>query len=636
MKHMHKTSILLVLFATVGILVCSTKIGSLMILRTPVSCDDLSFINLDPVAGDARCENRLFIFGKYNAITLKKFPGSNPLRIQFNKNEDNLAITGQIIKAPGTMKLATPDGKIIWQSSGVGTEWSGATRSLVTTKDDRQTLIWTSNSEFEYEIILSPGALPNLRSNLVTALSVVIVLGVGFLCAFGRNYSAMTQISLLMSLCVVVILSCGMPYGSTTGWFDPGDDTSYFHWTYNLGYLLDPYLTHGRLQSWASDHNHHSWGTGLMLAPFLIPARIMAPNLGPSSLHFGLVNFGVIIWGCLSIYVMFRTFSLVTAWRSALIVALFSVVSTSALKWMFMRNFFSHIPELLAVGCASYCIIRRYIDRELRARIFLGMLISLWLATQIRRENIALFAIPFLYEWLLNTGRNKKYILWYSGIIASVSVMSIITLLATNYFTKLGAFFTSSQTHSYFRPDKFWQMLTQNGPEVLWREDYGLFYWKNAYPWLALGAICLHRRSWRHWAPLSLITIVYLMMCILYEYPNGMEWQNRFLLKLNPILFGGALIFLKRAPKPMQIAGWSWMIASALMELGLYRRQLPAGMNFYISDLTDHSLMFPQLWPGINMYIFYLPLIFVSFVSALFWIRVYWTTCNAQSLGDRR
>ena len=134
--------------------------------------------------------------------------------------------------------------------------------------------------------------------------------------------------------------------------------------------------------------------------------------------------------------------------------------------------------------------------------------------------------------------------------------------------------------------------------------------------------------------PLAVVTFLFIVMCTLYEYPNGMEWQNRFMLKLNPILFGGAAIFLRDSGRVLKCAGWVWLVTAACLEFDLYRRQLPAGMNFYLSDFSDHTLMFPQTWGGTNMTIFYLPLIAVLFLSTILWLRIYWTICKAQSSSD--
>ena len=275
------------------------------------------------------------------------------------------------------------------------------------------------------------------------------------------------------------------------------------------------------------------------------------------------------------------------------------------------------------MSLAGYFTVERYFRQRDENRYLTGLLAALVFATQIRRENIAFFGVVIVYEWLLPSTKSVLEKIKNSAFFAGAAVLSIVILMATNYFTKLKAFFASSQTAEYFYTSDFLTVFLKQAPAVFYQEAYGLFYWKNAYPWLALGACFVMRRFWRMWLPLLGIALFYLLMCTFFQYPNGFEWQNRFMLKLTPILFGGAVIFLNSVSRPIKIAGWLWLIASATMELHDYFKQLPKGMNFYATDFSDNMLMYPQSWPGPWMELFYLPLTAIWIISLVLCLKWY-------------
>lgn len=622
MERFVKSLSLALLLCCLALCLASTKLWTRLVESKPIDCATLGIENLNPSSGEVTCSARTFLFSKYRIAKFVKIPSADSLKFGLKSIPPNTTVTVQSIKPPpGYASIANKDGKTVWFTS-VGTEWTGASRALANlSAGEDYTLL--SKSDFEFEMVFSLGKITAKHSIFLTALSVLIGCYL-FIFGFVVRTPRFADVAMIASVLALIVVWCGMPYGTTTGWIDTADDTSYLNWSYNLGYLLDPDLTHGPIKSWASHHNHHSWGTGLFLAPFLFVARLISPGLPvPGLIHFGLMNFGIIFWGCVSVYVFYWTYKLFSPWRPALLMALLGLVSTSALRWMFIRNIFSHIPELVTIGCAAYFCAQRYFRSRGDWRTFLFMMLSLIMAVQVRRENNALFGIPILYEILLPQTRSRKERLSASIALLVGIILSSAILLATNYFTELKAFFANSQTQNFFNFKTPLQTLLTVGPQVFYGQDFGLFYWQNAYPWLALLACLTQMKQWRYWLPLAGTVGFYLLLCTYFEYPNGMEWQNRFLLKLTPILFGGALWFLNHSRLPIRIAGWIWMFVGAGMELLLYRVQKPVEMPFYIDDLSDHLFMYPQSWPGMNMSIFYLPLIAISFVATLFWTLFY-------------
>ncbi len=612
--------------------VITTKAWTRLPFRSLIDCSELGITNLAAATGEATCESRYYLFGQYYSVLLKKIPGPNPLKFLISGFQNKFSLSGQALQAPpGKLYVTDMAGKSVWVGSGTGTDWSSATRVLIELPKDSDQFILSLPNNTEYNLILTSTFRKELRTNFFDALTVIMLLA-SLVIFLMPSRNPWLKYAVLTSWLALIVLWYGMPYGSTTGWFDPGDDTSYMHWAYNLGYLLDPDLTHSAfIPSWSLNHNHHSWGTGLILAPFVLPSLLMGSGLRPGIIHFGLMNFGVIFCGCLAVVMLFRAFSLISSWRPALLVAVLSLLSTSMLKWMFIRNFFSHVPEFFALSFVTYFALQRFYKGRADLFYFVCMLLFMVLAVQVRRENIALFGLLMIFEFLHVKHPTVKIMAKYIASLALFAVVSYAILMGTNYFTQLKSFFGNSSTQQYFRTSNLWQVFCTQGPDVFYRESFGLFYWKNAYPWLAVMACVLNWKAWRWWLPLAGTTLVYLLMCTFYEYPNGFEWQSRFLLKLNPILFAGALIFLTSAPKALKIIGWSWMFLAGYFEYGMYLTQKPGGMNFYIADFSDHMLKYPQRFPGISVTIFYLPLIVVWCCAFGMWLKVYLTDRSAQT-----
>jgi hypothetical protein len=626
MNRIQKILVFTLAVSCAMIALISTKQWTRLATKSQVSCDTLGFQNVNAISGEISCEARRFFFQDYFTVKLTKLPNSEPLQVAFSDPASKYLVTGQFIKPPVNALIVTDlkTKKTVWKSSDIGTGYSGLTREVVTLPEDSTTVIMSLYADVVYELTLSSkGAGSELPSNFFNLVT-LFILGCSLALLFMSRPSPWISSAIILTSLAVIVSWYGMPFGSSAGWFDGGDDTSYMHWTYSLGYLLDPDLTHSPyISSWARNHNHHPWGTGLILAPFQLPARLLGLGIRPTVIHYCMINFGVIFCGCVSVLVLFKSFNFFSPWRPALTISLASLVSTSMIKWMFIRNFFSHVPEFLALSIATYFAMRRYYAQNLERRYFLVLLAAMSLATQVRRENIGLFGILIAFEWLLIETPSAKEKLKSISAVLVTAAATILILLLTNYFTDLKQFFGHNSVTQDFITTEMTATFIKQAPEVFYREAFGLFYWKNAYPWLALFSCVICRRSWRWWLPLVCATLFYLLMCTFFKYPNGMEWQNRMLLKLNPILFGGTLIFLTRAPLPFKLAGWSWLAYTTSITLAAYLGQKVQRMSFYLNEFSDHSFAYPQSWPGAKMLVFYLPLLSIWTICTVLWLKIY-------------
>ena len=190
-----------------------------------------------------------------------------------------------------------------------------------------------------------------------------------------------------------------------------------------------------------------------------------------------------------------------------------------------------------------------------------------------------------------------------------------------NYFTDLKSFHGAKVAAKHFHWNTPLVMLEKNGLPVLFNSDFGAFHWLQICSYLGLISIFVARKHLRTWVPLVCTSALFLLMCVLYDYPTGDEWQNRFLVKLNPILFGGIGYLILRSK-----ALWRSLIGLALAfaagrEIYIYKGLLPDGMAFFTHQFGDHSIAYPQMFPASGgMYLFYLPLIcFTGLAAILSW-----------------
>ncbi|MCX6116386.1 MAG: hypothetical protein NT027_02500, partial [Proteobacteria bacterium] len=294
---------------TFALLILVTKALPRIIQGRVIECSELGVANLLPNRGTVTCLEKNFVFGAYRSIILEGNKLEPGLLTSFDLSKLNGSLTAQLIGPPTEPLIAEDEtGKVIWSSNGTGTNWTAATRVSIPDLAQINVLKFRFNSPTKFEIVVSPMQVGD--SSIVNILTLSLIF-------FGVVILSRKQNSPIESLtgCLLVysayIMFCGMPFGSSSGWFDSGDDTSYMHWAYNLGYHLNPDLkSTDYIKSWSLDHNHHPWGTGLLLAPFVFIVKLMKSGMTPNVIHFGFMNFGIIVMGFLSVLVLWRSFYL--------------------------------------------------------------------------------------------------------------------------------------------------------------------------------------------------------------------------------------------------------------------------------------------------------------------------------------
>jgi hypothetical protein len=632
-----KIFLVIILFLLTAIVL---HIPSILAPTKSIPCSELPLsFGEDP---GVSCNKRYWVAGPYYSAIINSLGHDGTKYSYFRRSNHELAyfsLFGQSLKSANVVLFYDDTEKRpVANTYGTGTNWSAASRIHLIFPINETSVyrIEQSGNSGPYEFVMTYpqkeapapagyGQVPPVESQrlrIISFMCLVLVLLSGWH-AYKQQSTACYCFMLVCSY-LVLTLFCGMPFGSAVGWFDPGDDKSYVHWTFNLGYLLDPFLYNSNLNSWSQGNNHHLWGSGLLLAPFVMPAIVLGQEAKVGPLFLGLMSNGVIVLCLGSVLIFFASFKRIATNKAAAIAAFGTLACTSLLKWTYMRNLFSHAPEAFAISIATYGVIGRYFTAKKARSDFLLMLVGFFLAIQVRRENVG-FLIPILMFEVLGTrsvtlketwlGIKRNF--WQIVAIVSTAVFAEIVLRLTSYFTDLRSFVGNVSGASLLRLDAIGTMIGKNGFSVLFGEDFGLFYWKNLFAIVPILALWIFRSKIRIWFPLVTIIVAYLSLCILYEMPNGMEWQNRFLLKLNPIFFGVLAVLMSHSNRIVCWVSALAVVLSAAFEIHLYRKILPEGMAFYVQQFGDVSLKFPPSYPGANMYIFYLPLISLLIILLL-------------------
>jgi hypothetical protein len=565
------------------------------------------------------CSMRTSLGGSHETMIVS---GSGQFKLS-NNTAVPIDLSAQIISSPpcGFM-LLNADQKNIWSSSQTGTGWSGATRAFMTTLRPGDLRFLKLNQCGPVEIMSLPqgaGALVQSSAIVVSFLVLLNALLIYFYVqnGCGKNYS---DLLLCAGFAVTLIVCAGMPFGSSSGAIDSGDDLSYMHWAYAIGFLHNPDLTlYPSIKSWALNHNHHSWGTGLIMSPFVSLARLFLPkSTGPGSLHFALMNFATVFVSLLGTWIFYSAFRrLVRPWV-ALLVCCAMIPSSSLLKWVFMRNVFTHGPEFFCISMFTYAMVRRYFPKDAdRPWSLIRVLLPLMLLAQVRREDLAFFGLPIWFEWFYGpakTNHRNQAKAWGGIVQAAVClILAVVILQMTNYFTELKTYFGNSRTHLEFVHENYLDAFQKVFPLHIWAKGSGFFAWPNLAHWIAPLALFLNRKSWRIWVPLSGMVCFYILLFTFHLYPTGVEWQNRFLCKLVPVMFLGVGLVIDwgLSEKGPKIAiGWLGVLGvlgGIWGQWPLYLRQLPPGMAFYLNDFNDLSLLYRQARSPLSMMVFYLP-----------------------------
>lgn len=600
----------------------------------PAEIMDCQTVNFRPMnAKNIICKSRAWIAGTYQSIVIDN--GDNRTtsdhHFSFYRGDADIGITGQSIRTPNTVVVSDiRAGSIVGQSSGVGTSWSSATRMTFHLLETEHATYVVSQAPHSgpYEFLVTPNKFANSSrpatvTKYIARFTALILMILSIFIAFTVR-STSSFFLLLSTTFLTATFYCGLPFGSSAGWYDPADDKSYVHWTYNLGFLTDPFLYHTDLKSWAQNNNHHTWGTGLLLAPFVAPLKLLGNDIGTGSLFLSFMSNGVIMLSFAAIVIYFAAFRRIFSISGSILAAVGTLLCTSLLKWTYMRNFFSHAPEAFTLSIVTYGCVGRYFSKDSKRFDLLCIVLGLFFAIQTRRENM-LFLVPLLcFELFGTTCTTLSEILKRARRRARAAALLLCTVAAsefvlrlTNYFTDLKHFEGTVAARRLLRLDQPGQMFSKNFFPVFFEQDFGLFYWKNLFAIVPVFAIFVYWRRFRVWLPLVSTVLLFMMLCVFYEMPNGVEWQNRFLLKLNPIFFGALALLMSERRTYWRILGGSTVVISAYFELDLYRRVLPAGMAFYADHFSDNALLYPQAYSGASMYLFFLPLIGLSCASIL-------------------
>jgi hypothetical protein len=465
-----------------------------------------------------------------------------------------------------------------------------------------------------------------------------IILGVPTWLFWMSPESRSTQLWFISTVLFLTTMYAGIPFGSNAGWIDTYDDTSYFHWAYNIGYRFDPFLSKDLIRSEAALFNTHSWGSGILLgAPLGLLRAVSSGNIPPTStVVFATINATSIFLSFGSVILNFLAFSRLLNARLAALCALMTLLATSMLKWTFMRNVFSHSPEAFCLSAMTYLLIIAYKEPSQKTRSLIWYFIIGILLTQVRREDVLFLLVPAAIQLSFWTTKREFVLITITSLLSLI--LSLAVLRSTNFFVGINDFWREP-TGSLLHFKNFFAYFEKNAFGVAFSSNYGLFAWWNIPAWLAI--LCAHtqRRYWVIVGSLSVFVLGYMVMCIIHDFPSGVEWQNRFLVKLNPIIFLGAGIFLQGVKTRLaQFILFLGLIFTILYEIILYSRQIPAGMSFYRDFVTDAQIASGR-YVTLKQTLFFLPLLAIAGITSLLGLqairKISKSIGEAQDLGIR-
>lgn len=631
----YKSPGFFLIFFFMCILLVTMRLHSLSVQKNVVPCENLGVKIAQGEEKDVTCFQNLF-FGQlaWNSMITDPSLSQVPLTLEISVQKmDSHKIYGQSVRSPNFIKFLNPfDSSRVAQSSAVGTTWSAAVRELFDFSNyhDPTILFTQAAGEKAYELSwLSSDVSTKWILNGMT-----LVLGGLLIFMLIKARTSQQIVTVLAGAFTILLIYCGMPFGSAAGWYDTGDDRSYVHWALQLGYQLDPFLYHNSWDTYAQRWNHHPWGTGLLLAPFLLPIRILRPGMQLGSLHMAAMSFGIIFLSFLSVLILFLAFKRILPPRVSAVCAFATIPSTSLIKWVFMRNIFTHGPEAFTLAIATYGFVGRYFTKTEKRSDLWAIIFGLFFATQVRRENIVFLGLAMLFEVLLRDRDPLKERIKSLATLVVTGVAAHFILQGTNYFTDLktwgpGPIFID------FRFAQFPEMIRKSAADVLFSKLYGFFYWTHGYVWVALGALWFGRKHWRIWAPMIGVFGFYCLMLMVHSGPSGGDWQGRYLLKFNPIVFGACAYFLTQASGALLVLGWGVLVVTAVYETYLYLGQIWPGMNYYSETLNDGAWLYPQVFPGLSMNLFFVPVIFfICLTGALVLVNAIGLKCP-RALGLR-
>jgi hypothetical protein len=371
----------------------------------------------------------------------------------------------------------------------------------------------------------------------------------------------------------------GLPFYTSLGIFDPFDDKSYVEWAHHIGYQLTLNISDGT--SAAADGNIHSWGTGFLLAPPFFLARLLMPlSNGLEPTVFSLVTCWSVVLGLITVILYYKAFSLVFSQGISAFIALLTIAGTSLSKWTFGRLIFSHAPEAFSLAFGTFFFISIYYKNKTTILNYLGLALALWLTIQIRRENVLLILPPLTYELLKLKSRKTQ--LLPIGILLATFAASLASLQLSNIFTRLKYISASIPTAGIISLD--WVRFKTNFLPVLFSSSAG-FFTVGVFVPISCFSLLFFRKKIHLVLPFVVVIGGYLLMCMLHQYPTGFEWQNRFLLKINPIIFGGIGIVIQKSKAILRT------LLFVILAFGVYYQHI-----LYLENLHPHQAVYADLF----------------------------------------
>lgn len=399
------------------------------------------------------------------------------------------------------------------------------------------------------------------------------------------NMSSLNYLSLTLIFTLLTIHS-GSPFSSGEGVFDPFDDAAYFSWAHTLGFQKTVNIVSAVKTTSAMD-NIHSWGTGLFFAPatfFNQYYGIDLSNNGYNLTTYSLVNSISIFYGFLSVLIFFAAFRLVVSSNIALWMSLLTIVASSMIKWTFYRNFFSHTPEAFTLACFTFCFLKIYARQNKSLPYLLLLSLVIIMIPQVRRENLLFCLLPIAYEFLQRTSWErflKRTLCIFSSIILGVALLQY-----TNLWTKNPSFWVNPTGYLLNFKDLF-KTIYSNFHPVFIDKNTGFFSIYTVFPFFAIYGAYASKIKISNLVPILFLIVGYFSLCLIHLSPTGAEWQNRFLLKLNPLIFGGAGIALMSMRARAMALSILAMTIAAWYQFSRYLENLPEEFPRFVDLLTD-------------------------------------------------